>query len=65
MSEILAGWEQRLGTTENTGIANLIGVTTMTIHRWKKNENKPDATALTRYDHIVSTLEARMARINA
>jgi DNA-binding transcriptional regulator YiaG len=65
MSDILAGWEQRLGTTENTGIANLIGVTTMTIHRWKKNENKPDATALTRYDHIVSTLEARMARINA
>jgi hypothetical protein len=37
----------------------------MTIHRWRKNENKPDATALTRYDHIVSTLEARMARINA
>jgi hypothetical protein len=65
MSEILTDWEQRLGTTENIGIASLIGVTTMTIHRWRKNENKPDATALTRYDHIVSTLEARMARINA
>lgn len=65
MSEILTDWEQRLSTTENIGIANLIGVTTMTIHRWRKNENKPDATALTRYDHIVSTLEARMARINA
>jgi hypothetical protein len=60
MSEILKDWEERLGTTENIGLASLIGVTTMTIHRWKKNENKPDPTALTRYDHIVSTLAARL-----
>lgn len=56
MSEILADWSQLLGTTSNDEIAGYIGVSGMTIHRWKNNETKPDLTALGRYDRIVSKL---------
>lgn len=54
MSEILAEWESKLGTTSDAEIAGLIGVVTMTINRWRKNETKPDLSALNRYDRIVS-----------
>jgi DNA-binding transcriptional regulator YiaG len=56
MSEILADWSKLLGTTSNDEIAGYIGVSGMTIHRWKNNETKPDLTALGRYDRIVSKL---------
>lgn len=54
MSEILHEWENKLGTTSDAELAGLIGVVTMTIHRWRKNETKPDLSALNRYDHIVN-----------
>lgn len=53
MSEIVADWEKRLGTESNEELAAYLGVTTMTIHRWKANENTPDMTALVRYDAVV------------
>jgi DNA-binding transcriptional regulator YiaG len=54
MSEILSDWCSLLGTSSNEEIANYVGVTGMTIHRWKNNETKPDLTALGRYDRIVT-----------
>lgn len=36
MSEIIAEWETRLGTTSDAEIAGLIGVVTMTINRWRQ-----------------------------
>lgn len=54
MSEILQEWENNLGTTSDAEIAGLIGVVTMTINRWRKNETKPDLSALNRYDRIVN-----------
>lgn len=41
MSEILQEWENKLGTTSDAELAGLIGVVTMTINRWRKNETKP------------------------
>ena len=54
MSDILKKWENNLGTTSDAEIAGLIGVVTMTINRWRKNETKPDLSALNRYDRIVA-----------
>lgn len=54
MSEILQEWENKLGTTSDAELAGLIGVVTMTINRWRKNETKPDLSALNRYDRIVN-----------
>lgn len=54
MSEILQEWETKLGTTSDAELAGLIGVVTMTINRWRKNETKPDLSALNRYDRIVN-----------
>ena len=54
MSEILQEWENNLGTTSDAELAGLIGVVTMTINRWRKNETKPDLSALNRYDRIVN-----------
>lgn len=54
MFEILQEWENKLGTTSDAELAGLIGVVTMTINRWRKNETKPDLSALNRYDRIVN-----------
>lgn len=54
MSEILEEWESKLGTSSDAELAGLIGVVTMTINRWRKNETKPDLSALNRYDRIVN-----------
>lgn len=54
MSEILLEWENSLGTSSDAEMAGLIGVVTMTINRWRKNETKPDLSALNRYDRIVN-----------
>ena len=56
MSDIVADWEAKLGTTTDAEIAGLIGVVTMTINRWRKNETKPDLSALNRYDRIVNLI---------
>ena len=56
MSEIVSEWETRLGTSTDAEIAGLIGVVTMTINRWRKNETKPDLSALNRYDRIVNLI---------
>lgn len=56
MSEIINEWEMRLGTKTDAEIAGLIGVVTMTISRWRKNETKPDFSALNRYDRIVNLI---------
>lgn len=54
MAEILLEWESKLGTSSDAELAGLIGVVTMTINRWRKNETKPDLSALNRYDRIVN-----------
>ena len=62
MSTILAGWEKALGTKTNEEFANFLGITTMTIHRWRTNETRPDLTALVRYQALVEQLKLRMDR---
>jgi hypothetical protein len=64
MAEILVGWEQALGTETNEEIANYLGVTTMTIHRWRTNETRPDLTALVRYNTMVEQIKLRLDRAN-
>ncbi|MBG6083209.1 hypothetical protein [Rubrivivax gelatinosus] len=70
MSEILKRWAKRLSDISpqpltNDSLGRLLGVTTMTIHRWYTDETKPDMTALTRYDaqveHIAKTMESATA----
>ena len=56
MSDIVAGWKARLGVRTDLKLANLLGVTVMTIHRWKTNKSDPDLTALVRYDTVVEHL---------
>ena len=60
MSEIIMDWETRLQTDTNDELANYLGVTTMTIHRWRTDETQPDLTALVRYDQAVTKLEQQM-----
>lgn len=56
MSEILDEWAEKLGTRSDTQLAALLGVVSMTINRWKKNETRPDLSALNRYDRIVELI---------
>lgn len=67
MSEIVAGWEKRLRTATNEELAGFLGVTTMTIHRWKNDLTTPDMTALVRYDAVVEhwarTIGERLATL--
>ncbi len=56
MSEILNEWAKKLGTRSDVQLAALLGVVSMTINRWKKNESRPDLTALSRYDRIVELI---------
>ena len=65
MSELLAGWEKRLGTETDGEIAELLGVTLMTIHRWRKDDTRPDQTALVRYDQLVDQLARRLERVSS
>lgn len=60
MSEIIKDWETRLQTNTNEELAKYLGVTTMTIHRWRTDETQPDLTALVRYDQTVTKLEQQM-----
>lgn len=56
MSEILTEWSEKLGTRSDAELAALLGVVSMTINRWKKNETRPDLSALNRYDRIVELI---------
>ncbi|WAW10182.1 hypothetical protein NB640_00465 [Oxalobacter vibrioformis] len=56
MSEILDEWAEKLGTRSDAQLAALLGVVSMTINRWKKNETRPDLSALNRYDRIVELI---------
>lgn len=61
MSEILKDWQRRLQSSTQEELAKLLGVTTMTIHRWNANDSKPDKTSLMRYETQVQKLEVAMA----
>ena len=67
MSEFIDEWAERLGTNTQEKLAKLLGVTTMTIHRWRIGEVRPDLTALVRYTGQVAHLEEimRIARDEA
>lgn len=65
MSEILQGWENSLGTSSDAELAGLIGVVTMTINRWRKNETKPDLSALNRYDRIVNLVANNIKQLSS
>lgn len=56
MSEILDEWAKKLGTRSDAQLASLLGVVSMTIARWKKDETRPDLSALNRYDRIVELI---------
>lgn len=60
MSAIIGEWQQRLKTETNEQLARYLGVTTMTIHRWRTDATQPDMTALLRYEQQVDRLESRM-----
>ena len=62
MSDILNEWRKTLEAETNEEIANYLGVTTMTIHRWNNNETRPDLTALVRYNTTVEQIKLRMDR---
>ena len=65
MSEILQEWENSLGTSSDAELAGLIGVVTMTINRWRKNETKPDLSALNRYDRIVNLVANNIKQLGS
>lgn len=56
MSGIVEEWAEKLGTRSDTQLAALLGVVSMTISRWRKNETRPDLSALNRYDRIVELI---------
>lgn len=43
-------------------MATILGVTKMTIYRWRNNETKPDATALARYEQWIDDYEHRIKK---
>lgn len=63
MNVILAEWMTRLAidTEKDEDMATILGVTKMTIYRWRNNETKPDATALARYEQRID-YEMRMRK---
>ena len=61
MSVILTDWMKRLGTNDDEDMGTTLGVTKMTIYRWRNNETKPDATALARYEQRID-YEIRMRK---
>jgi hypothetical protein len=63
MNVILAEWMTRLSIDDekDEDMATILGVTKMTIYRWRNNETKPDATALARYEQRID-YEIRMRK---
>lgn len=64
MSVILAEWMTRLAidAEKDEDMATILGVTKMTIYRWRNNETKPDATALARYEQWIDDYENRIKK---
>ena len=65
MSVILSGWERRLNTEGDNEISDMLGVTLMTIHRWRNDDTQPDQTALVRYDMLVEKLAKHIDKVKA
>ena len=65
MSEIIAEWKLRLMVKTNDQLAKYLGVTTMTLHRWRTGATQPDLTALTRLEQQVEQLELRLKSATA
>ena len=65
MSEIIDGWKRRLKARTNEQLAKYLGVTTMTLHRWRTDVTQPDLTALVRYEQQVDRLETRLKDADA
>jgi len=62
MSAILKEWEERLQTTGDEQMARLLGVTKMTIYRWRNDDTKPDITALGRYEQWIDDFQSRIEK---
>lgn len=65
MSVIIDQWKHRLSANTNEQLAKYLGVTTMTIHRWRTDATQPDLTALVRYEQQVDRLELRLKKADA
>lgn len=63
MSKILQGWEERLKPKNDEDLATSLGVTKMTIYRWRNDETKPDPTALARYEQWIDEYEKRFSHM--
>ncbi len=63
MSQILKDWEQRLNPKNDEDLATMLGVTKMTIYRWRNDETKPDPTALARYEQWIDEYEKRFSHM--
>ena len=63
MSQIMQEWEKRLNSKNDEDIATSLGVTKMTIYRWRNDETKPDPTALARYEQWIDEYEKRFSHM--
>ena len=63
MSQILKEWEERLKPKNDEDLATSLGVTKMTIYRWRNDETQPDPTALARYEQWIDDFEKRFSHM--
>jgi transcriptional regulator with XRE-family HTH domain len=63
MSQIFREWEKRLNPKNDEDLATMLGVTKMTIYRWRNDETKPDPTALARYEQWIDEYEKRFSHM--
>lgn len=63
MSQIFKEWETRLNPKNEEDLATMLGVTKMTIYRWRNDETKPDPTALARYEQWIDEYEKRFSHM--
>ncbi len=63
MSQIFKEWETRLNPKNDEDLATMLGVTKMTIYRWRNDETKPDPTALARYEQWIDEYEKRFSHM--
>lgn len=63
MSKIFEEWETRLNPKTDEDLATMLGVTKMTIYRWRNDETKPDPTALARYEQWIGEYEKRFSHM--
>jgi hypothetical protein len=64
MSEIINDWQELLEIDSDKDLADSLGVTKMTIFRWRNDQTKPDVTALVRYEQMVHRFADRMKQID-